>query len=82
VFCNLKDVGSTKFCASDSKQNRAPGSLVCNQTILSLPFTKFVDETDTEDEYELLVLQKREYWRPTRLLTNCAVLFRSANCKS
>lgn len=79
MFCNPKDVGSTKFCASDVKYNRAPGTLVCNQAINSLPLTKFDDDTGTGDEYELFVLHEREYWSPTRFLTNCVILLRSAN---
>lgn len=74
VFCNSKDIGGTKFCASDSKCNRAPGTLICNQGINSLLLTKFEDDTDTEDEYELLALHEREYWRPTRFLINCCVV--------
>lgn len=74
MFCNPKDVGSTKFCASDSRYNGAPGTLICNLGINSLPLTKFEDDADNEDEYELLVLPKREYWRPTRFLTNCHII--------
>lgn len=37
-----------------------PGTLTCNPGINSLLDTKSEDDAGTEDEYELLVVQKRE----------------------